>query len=378
MDKDKNIKTKYNISESFSSGLKKLGFDTEVDKNLYFVSAYDSYKKQLSDKHPALLFHLEKAKTLEANAVYFRNTFEGRGEPLPQLYIYDFTDSIYNDSLKRKLTEIHRKIWSMGDIPLTVLFFNTEIKILDCTVPINTEKEEPIYLIENLSLIGRAHKLYNQLFATRIKTGVFWEHTDNKKKFSFNNSAYDKLIVFLREKVIKKFTDSKDKEKRSLIHKLIVQSILIKYLEERQSDENGKITKVFEDNFFMRFDGAKCFCDILKNRNFFKLCKELNQQDKFNGNIFEWSDKEIKKIADYDLNIIANALDGNSDIDGQLYFWRQYDFNYVPIELISRLYEEFIINYEKRDKGERDKGDKGKVYTPAHLARFLTHEALPL
>ena len=135
VDKDKNIKTKYNISESFSSGLKKLGFDTEIDKNLYFVSAYEDYKKQLSDKHPVLLFHLEKAEKLGAKAVYFRNTFEGRGEPLAQLYIYDFT-----------------------------------------------------------------------------------------------NSSYDKLIVYLREKVIKKFADSQNKEKRTLIHKLIVQSILIKYL----------------------------------------------------------------------------------------------------------------------------------------------------
>jgi hypothetical protein len=373
VNKYKNIKSEYKLSESFSSGLERLGFYSEIDKNLYFVSAYDNYKKQLLDKHPALLFHLEKAEKLEATAVYCRNTFEGKGEPLPQLYIYDFTDSLYKDSFKGKLTEIHRKIWSMGDVPLTVLLFNTEIKILDCTVPINAEKEEPGYLIENLSLIGKAHKLYNQHFATKIKTGVFWDHIDNKKKFSFNNSSYDKLIVYLREKVIKKFADSQNKEKKTLIHKLIVQSILIKYLEERQSEENGKITKVFEDNFFMRFGGAKCFCDVLRNRNFFKLCKELNHKDKFNGNIFEWSDEEIKQIADYDLNIMANALDGNSDIDGQLYFWRQYDFNYVPIELISRLYEEFIINYEKTNKD-----DKGKVYTPAHLARFLTHEALPL
>src|SRR5690606_1064615 len=41
----------------------------------------------------------------------------------------------------------------------------------------------------------------------------------------------------------------------------------------------------------------------------------------------------------------------------------------IPVELISRLYEEFL--------GENKK-DKGLYYTPSHLAKLLVDECLPL
>jgi hypothetical protein len=374
-----NFKTKHKLSPQFISGLEKLGFGPELDKNLFIAADLDKHKD-----NPSVWFELEKAGQLGAAAVYFRNAFEGRGAMLPLIYIYDFSSCLNSESVTSDLTEIQRKIWTSGRVPLSCIFFAAEIKILDCTVPINAKKEEPVYLIDKISLVGKAHKIYNEQFANKIKSGVFWDEEKNQKKFAFNNSSYDQLISYLRNKVIPDFIDSRyeekrdeekrDEEKRNLAHKLIIQSILIKYLEERESNENGRITKVFDNQFFMQFNGAKSFCDVLRNGNFFKLCEELNQEDKFNGNVFEWSNEDKTSIADYNLSILANALDGNSDIHGQRYFWRQYDFNYVPVELISRLYEEFIINHEAK----KEKNKNGKVYTPAHLVKFLVDEAMPL
>jgi type I restriction-modification system DNA methylase subunit len=46
-----------------------------------------------------------------------------------------------------------------------------------------------------------------------------------------------------------------------------------------------------------------------------------------------------------------------------------FRFKYIPVELISRLYETFL--------GE-DKQEKGLYYTPSHLAKLLVDESIPL
>eukprot|EP00952_Eustigmatos_sp_NYUAD-ZCMA_P005572 24250-Eustigmatos_ZCMA.PRE.1 len=51
--------------------------------------------------------------------------------------------------------------------------------------------------------------------------------------------------------------------------------------------------------------------------------------------------------------------------DGQQSFWR-YDFRFIPVELISGIYESFLAE---------DKRDVGAYYTPRHLAALAVDEA---
>ena len=51
--------------------------------------------------------------------------------------------------------------------------------------------------------------------------------------------------------------------------------------------------------------------------------------------------------------------------------WRYYDFNLLPIEFISRLYERFVTSVTGKQKST------GAYYTPPHLARLLIDELLP-
>lgn len=51
--------------------------------------------------------------------------------------------------------------------------------------------------------------------------------------------------------------------------------------------------------------------------------------------------------------------------------WRYYDFNLLPIEFISRLYERFVVAIDDKQKST------GAFYTPPHLARLLINELLP-
>ncbi|MHB8208268.1 Eco57I restriction-modification methylase domain-containing protein [Mucilaginibacter sp.] len=340
-------------SKEFSLGLERLGFNTEVGDYLIFISDLNNYITS-----PSIWFSVERAKNLGATAVFFRKTL---GEnTLPQVYIYDFTHEPFQ---KRKLTDIHKEIWTSGEVPIVCAFYKTDVKILECAAPIDAVKDEPTYLVESLSLIGKVHNIFNQNFASGIKSGVFWNEEAFINRFDFKKSAHDKLIIYLR-KVINDFI-SKSNISEYTAQKLIIQSILVKYLEERIDDEgNG----VFPKNYFLKYKNALSFCDVLRNGDCLSLFADLHN-NQFNGEIFEWYPHENLELSRCDLKELANALDGKSDSNGQLSleFWRQYAFNYIPVELISRLYEEFL-GYNK----------KGLVYTPPHLARLLVDESMPL
>ena len=343
-----------NIVNPFSEGLQKLGF--QGDDLLFLVDDQNL-------PEPLLKFHLETAKDLRASAVYFRLQLNGSYKP--QVYLFDFTGK----SLKEEdnpIADIQTNLWSSGEVPLACFFFNTEIKIVDCTKHV-TKKFQPEYLVSDLNLVGKAHDLYNEQFAVKIKTGLFWEQEELKKKFKFQNSAYDTLIKNIRSVSEKLKTTHSDSA--SLINKIIVQAILIKYLEER-IDTNGN--KLLSEKYFKKYNNASTFNEVLRKGKFVDLLIDLNKN--FNGNVFTWTEEEQKQLQSLDLNILADFLSTDkTDIRSQQaefeFDLRYFEFKYIPVELISRLYEEFL--------GE-DKQEKGLFYTPSHLAKLLVDECIPL
>lgn len=337
------------------TGFEAIGFNKELDECLFLCES----KNNIEDLH--IKFHLDTAEAFEATGVFFKKELNHYYNP--QIYIYDYTGKLYDENA---LTFLQKRVWSSGNVPLICIFYDTEIKIIDCTT--HTKEDKPVFL-STISLLNRANNAYNELFAVKIKTGVFWEEEENRNKFNFkNNSSYNILISWIKELRKEYFKILKDDE-ISIINKVIIQSILIKYLEERK-DENGQ--NLFQDKYFKEYNNANSFVEVLTNNsNFIKLLEKL--QKDFNGNVFEWTDTEKNILNKIDLSLLAKALNGYVDPNNRdqlvLELIRYYEFSYVPVELISRLYEEFL--------GE-DKRNKGLYYTPSHLARLLIDESMPL
>ncbi|MDP2364534.1 MAG: hypothetical protein Q8M94_12295, partial [Ignavibacteria bacterium] len=239
---------------TFIQGLNKLGFNK--DDSLFFN---DTSTTELPDQQ--ILFHLEKAKTFSATAVYLRKQLNGSYKP--QVYLFDFTDRTFNTENQNELAEIQKIIWSSGEAPLACVFYRTEIKILNCSTHIN-DNYSPVHLIDDLKISAEAHTLYNEQFALKIKSGVFWDEEVNKNKFNFSNSAYDVLIKWIRK--INEVLSRKHKNIEKIINKIVIQSILIKYLEERK-DKDGR--GLFKEKYFEEFSKAKNFADVLRTRGKF-------------------------------------------------------------------------------------------------------------
>ena len=125
----------------------------------------------------------------------------------------------------------------------------------------------------------------------------------------------------------------------SIVHGLLSRSILIKYLEERK-DSNGE--SVFPKDFYEQFSFENTVCkqytDVLGNKEAtYSLFGVL--ESKFNGDMLPLIDNEREVITDGDLEELKSFLLGDSDLESQqMTLWPLYDFNIIPIKIISSIY----------------------------------------
>jgi len=351
------------LSQTLKDGLSTLGFYQETNECLFLTDDY----KQIDDLSVKL--QLEKALKFNASAVFFRNEIN---KLKAQIYLYDHTQS---DSDENHLSDIQKMVWSNGAVPIVCVFYRTEIKILDCTQHIK-DNNKPVYLA-SLKNVAKAHHLYNKNFAVKIKTGTFWEETGVKNKFKFNASSYDILIRWIRE-IAKQISLSNSNADERIIKKIIIQAIMIKYLEERK-DLDGNSS--FNQKYFQKYGSCQEFVDVLSNGNFVALLEDL-QQD-LNGNLFEWNFEEKSLIPTLNLTGLVEALKAYKRPEEShnqiLELIRYYEFSYIPVELISRIYEEFLAGGDDALFNQKEKKQKdGIFYTPSHLAQLLVDEIMPL
>lgn len=313
---------------------------------------YEKLDKSLAS--PDVLFALETAfNKFSADAVYFRHFEDGRAL-VPQLYIFDFTDKLLtNDDRNR----IHISMWNGYQVPVYIIITKTSVNVFDSREKPNDDKEN--YAKEIITLTGEGIKEFN---ANSFDDGLFWEEQDEKKHFKFEQSAARDLIRGLKD-VYKSFQE-KSGLNRHVALKLLVQSLLIKYLEERDEDSHSGY---FAGTYFIKHFGSQNFCAAIRNGKLLDLLDQLAKD--FNGKIFEWdkgSEKEEREaIQKTEVESLADYLDGNLR-ENQFLLWRLYSFSHLPVEVLSSVYEELLTD------------SKDIVYTPEMIVSTLVDECMPL
>lgn len=339
---------------TFKNNLKQLQFSFLAEKEEAGVVLTADFEK--SDRHsisPDILFALEIAKNkFDADAVYFRYFCDGRGF-VPQIYLYDNTENL----LKDKQKNIHIKVWSGCQVPMYIIVGKSDVAIFDAREKAQENKETKAY--DTIKLAGDVIRTFS---AQNFDNGLFWEEQEHKKHFQFEKSAYRDLIEGLR----KVYLDFQEKSglNSHVALKLLVQSLLIKYLEEREDEsKNG----YFAETYFQNNFGCANFCDVIRAGKLLDLLDQLAID--FNGRIFEWNkEQEIedrKSICRIEVKQLAEYLDGKSK-DSQYVLWRLYSFSHLPIELISSVYEALLTD------------SKDIVYTPEMIVTTLVDECMPL
>jgi len=338
----------------FEKHIQELNFSFISDRGTSGVLLTANYEN-LTDAiaSPDILFALETACKFDADAVYFRYFQDGRAA-VPQLYIFDYTQKSLNTEDRNR---IHRNMWNGYQVPAYIIIEKSVVSVFDAREKPKEDKEH--YAEEIIRKTGDAIKSFN---AQSFDGGLFWEEDINKKRFQFEQSATRDLIRGLKN-VYEGFQKESNLDKHVAL-KLLVQSLLIKYLEERDEDsKSGYFAGTYFKNNFQCTD----FCDVIRKGKLLLLLDKLAED--FNGKIFEWHKEDEadarEAIQKGEVQRLADYLDGNND-NGQLVIWRLYSFSHLPVEVISSVYEELLTD------------SKDIVYTPEMIVSTLVDECMPL
>jgi hypothetical protein len=355
--------------KEYITNLQKLDFKTfkaedQVNASIYLVSDLEEYTAK-RDVSPYILIALDKAKTFNADAVYFRFFDDGR-PPMAQIYIYD---NISNPQPTEYYAQRHREIWSSCEVASFFIIDRSIIKIYDSRKPVKVKDDilnsTPIAAIDLLSDIDDLLLKYK---AQNFDNGSFWEDENVKNDFRRYKIASERLIKGLRE--IKNILHLNNVLNPELIDKLLIICILIKYLEETgiEGDKN------YAHDFFEKATGYETLENIIRYNKLNCLLSALANH--FNGGIFHIDKTFRQELDNSDISCLVQFFEAG--YKNNLFGWKEYSFEHIPVELISNFYEEFIPKADKAKTNEKNKEDTGAVYTPSFVVNLLIDECLPL
>lgn len=298
----------------------------------------------------------------------------------PVLFLKE-VNSFSKDILKQ-ISEIQRLCWNFQKVLFIYVYTKTEIRIYNCS-------EKPFGYEENINEDEFAKKLkklelyscketdkeklqkLNILFSRiAIDTGFIWSSTQAKEikdKINLQNRVDKFLIQSLinvsRELEKKGLTD------KNLIHKLVMRSLFLLYLEDKGATKKEDYKK----NSIV----AETYLDLLKEGEVnyvYDLFEKL--ADDFNGSLFNIEEKEKNIVTHEHLELIGKCFTNGYVNSSQIQLfsdWRLFDFSIIRIELLSEIYENFLSELNNEEKKKT-----GTFYTPPSLVELILNEKLPV
>ncbi|APF25130.1 HsdM family class I SAM-dependent methyltransferase [Clostridium sporogenes] len=320
------------ISNTTQMIIKKLGYHNS--KNLYYFANINMCKD--------LSFHDKKVLNEIKPCAFF--VVDGK----PKVLFFDYISE--NDS-KQKL---YKKIWN-AQIPIIIFNDYDSIKVFNG----NSMELSELDNIRLQFVLEEEHKKCSE-----ASPFSYWNITNEQflreYQMAFSKDTLNQVMI----KNIKCITEKLKKQyKVKFATKLILRLIFIRFLIDRGIDIgyegfNGDIKESQEALLKLANNkkGLYSFFSYLKN--------------KFNGNLFELGNEVYDEaLNDEVFELLKCFLSGKQEMEsGQLSFLPLYDFNIIPIELISNIYEVLL--------GEKAQDDDKAFYTPEYLADYIVKESL--
>ncbi len=253
--------------------------------------------------------------------------------------------------------QIHRQLWNQGTTPFLLVSLPGQVRVY--TGFAYDDANEKIGQVERpldtagLSLQEIAKRL-EFLRADSIDSGEIWRTKGGSltKDKRVDRTLLRTLRFLARQLVRRHHLDGE------VAHALIGRFVYLHYLREREilSDQWLVRTGVIPDAVFSA--GAKL--------NAFRRVTD-KVDDRFNGRIFpiDWSAASAPNADS--VRIVAQAFAGEDPGSGQMALFRTFDFSFIPIELLSAIYEQFL-----HDEGKGAK--EGAFYTSEPVADYLVAE----
>lgn len=260
----------------------------------------------------------------------------------------------FDDLINRRDAAIQSKIWN-AQVPVVISDEGNIVRIYNGK-SMEKSLDNTIRLLDIVS--------YDRDQCDEKIDFSYWNVTNSLSLDLYQNSLTKKTLnEFLIENLRYISLRLKNDYNVSFANKLMLRVLFIRYLIDRgvnighQGLDNN--VKKSQENFL----------EIIKNKeNIYELFGYL--KTKFNGNLFEMDvHAEKEELVDEALIMLHDFMTAKIEMkSGQLCLFPFYDFNIIPIELISNIYE-ILLGKEKQDK------DKA-FYTPEYLVDYIVNRTV--
>lgn len=252
--------------------------------------------------------------------------------------------------------EAHANLWNQGLASLLLVLTDDTLRVFSLAkLPVKNASEEfeNKCLVETLDRVEKAIKMKSLI--SGAETGRLWQ--EHKDFFKLN----ERIDTYLLNNLIQSHAELTEDLDTDSAQALLMQTMFVSYLEDRGIINESYFHSIFPNNISSLYE-----IFISKSVENLELLFGALARD-FNGNVFvspcsfESNATRVKLTSNH-LNILGRFRSGKEDMkSGQRHFWG-YNFQYIPVELISAVYDRFL-----GEKGNERK-NLGAYYTPMFLA----------
>lgn len=273
-----------------------------------------------------------------------------------------------------KIEELRRQLWNLGATTLLVVETQHDVEVFSTIAkPLQDDQQGLGAQLTNDtigSLEATALALQLQRLIRRVETGAIYR--EYRSQFNPKGSVNRYLLNNLREaRNIIAREHSKEAYKRT--HAFIGRFLFSCYLLDRGivGPPYLKKTNLPEAN-----DMLQLLAESERGPETLKTLFTALQRD-FNGSLFGDLVDDFD-IRDAEVICLRRFLSGEDLRTGQPSFFKLYDFSFIPVELISSIYEEFLGAEAAAEKATSQQGrsrangqrTQGAYYTPPRLAEL--------
>ncbi|MEX2374067.1 MAG: N-6 DNA methylase [Dehalococcoidia bacterium] len=272
---------------------------------------------------------------------------------------------VADDYDRGAVADLHGALWNQGLASLLLVIAEDTLRAFSLArMPLEDRSDdfERRCLIDTLSATTEALRFRNLIYGA--ESGRLW--LDHGDYFPPKERIDQVLLDNLKASHELLQTNGLSSSEAQA---LLIQAMFIAYLEDReivtpayfQALESGKV------------DSFSALLETGETRRLRTLFKTLRAD--FNGDLFVapcsfGPQAKAPEITPEHLAILARFRSGREEMarSGQQRFWG-YDFRYIPIELVSAVYDRFL--------GEREdeRRERGAFYTPMFLADTVVSQA---
>ena len=252
-----------------------------------------------------------------------------------------------------------RELWNRGFTPLLWVVSQQTIDLYNGFARPRSQDSASEHLLKTFRAANNElEELDQRAGRLSMETGQFWQ---NIPEINRDTAVDRQLLRELRilEKILVESTLELDE-----IHGLIIRSVFAKYLVDRKI-----LTPSMLDDICGQHDLSAVFDDRTAAQQLFRWL-----QNTFNGDMFPPSSGLFPNSGQ--LEKIGNFFRGENQSTGQQSLF-PYQFNVIPIEFISAIYEQFVHSSIRSHASQTDPVNPSDIhYSPMSVVSLILDEVM--